>query len=168
MHIHIGQRIPSGVVLYRSYFFFQAEDGIRDYKVTGVQTCALPISDTTRPARKPENRQSHNKTTNAARYLVDTKTMEYINSATIEIRKRPPYESTILRSDHRRRFVDNSTNSIAKRPPDSSTAPFKENGIQRSSASNCRRRTNLVSSPSYQYDGLNQGAYEAENGCANS
>src|SRR5256885_1075280 len=25
-------------------FFFQAEDGIRDYKVTGVQTCALPIS----------------------------------------------------------------------------------------------------------------------------
>src|SRR5215467_5416399 len=26
-------------------FFFQAEDGIRDYKVTGVQTCALPIYD---------------------------------------------------------------------------------------------------------------------------
>src|SRR5438552_17742429 len=27
-----------------SYFFFQAEDGIRDDLVTGVQTCALPIS----------------------------------------------------------------------------------------------------------------------------
>src|SRR5207248_4939511 len=27
------------------YFFFQAEDGIRDRTVTGVQTCALPISD---------------------------------------------------------------------------------------------------------------------------
>src|SRR5688500_19745753 len=26
------------------HFLFQAEDGIRDYKVTGVQTCALPIS----------------------------------------------------------------------------------------------------------------------------
>src|SRR6267154_2557581 len=26
-------------------FFFQAEDGIRDGRVTGVQTCALPISD---------------------------------------------------------------------------------------------------------------------------
>src|SRR5688500_492925 len=26
------------------FCFFQAEDGIRDYKVTGVQTCALPIS----------------------------------------------------------------------------------------------------------------------------
>src|ERR1022692_5096806 len=25
------------------HFFFQAEGGIRDYKVTGVQTCALPI-----------------------------------------------------------------------------------------------------------------------------
>src|SRR5256885_9337761 len=34
-------------VVYGSvvFFFFQAEDGIRDYKVTGVQTCALPISD---------------------------------------------------------------------------------------------------------------------------
>src|SRR2546430_6124240 len=30
------------------FFFFQAEDGIRDLTVTGVQTCALPIS---RPAR---------------------------------------------------------------------------------------------------------------------
>ena len=26
-------------------FFFQAEDGIRDVAVTGVQTCALPISE---------------------------------------------------------------------------------------------------------------------------
>src|SRR5256885_808688 len=29
--------------LVEMHFFFQAEDGIRDYKVTGVQTCALPI-----------------------------------------------------------------------------------------------------------------------------
>src|SRR5690606_39995151 len=28
------------------YFLFQAEDGIRDFHVTGVQTCALPISRT--------------------------------------------------------------------------------------------------------------------------
>src|SRR5256886_17046428 len=28
----------------RVFFFFQAEDGIRDLTVTGVQTCALPIS----------------------------------------------------------------------------------------------------------------------------
>src|SRR2546430_12765961 len=30
--------------MVRSFFFFQAEDGIRDLTVTGVQTCALPIS----------------------------------------------------------------------------------------------------------------------------
>src|SRR5690348_1357428 len=30
--------------LYFTFFFFQAEDGIRDGRVTGVQTCALPIS----------------------------------------------------------------------------------------------------------------------------
>src|SRR5690606_40667444 len=29
--------------LYVALFFFQAEDGIRDFHVTGVQTCALPI-----------------------------------------------------------------------------------------------------------------------------
>src|SRR3989475_3410750 len=29
---------------YHLFFFFQAEDGIRDLTVTGVQTCALPIS----------------------------------------------------------------------------------------------------------------------------
>src|SRR5687768_17905262 len=30
--------------VYDFFFFFQAEDGIRDVAVTGVQTCALPIS----------------------------------------------------------------------------------------------------------------------------
>src|SRR5690606_29819349 len=35
-------------------FFFQAEDGIRDFHVTGVQTCALPIS-LSRNRRGPED-----------------------------------------------------------------------------------------------------------------
>src|SRR5207253_6945082 len=34
----------SGGSPLRTCFFFQAEDGIRDGHVTGVQTCALPIS----------------------------------------------------------------------------------------------------------------------------
>src|SRR2546427_1533431 len=34
------------------FFFFQAEDGIRDLTVTGVQTCALPISGKRRAARE--------------------------------------------------------------------------------------------------------------------
>src|SRR5256884_6426217 len=37
------------------FFFFQAEDGIRDVAVTGVQTCALPIS---RPARRHPSRRA--------------------------------------------------------------------------------------------------------------
>src|SRR5256885_6036837 len=40
------------VLRYRYFFFFQAEDGIRDYKVTGVQTCALPISGARSPVLK--------------------------------------------------------------------------------------------------------------------
>src|SRR3989454_2822333 len=42
------------VFIYLSFFFFQAEDGIRDYKVTGVQTCALPISRAPDGQRLPE------------------------------------------------------------------------------------------------------------------
>src|SRR5256885_7910278 len=38
------------------FFFFQAEDGIRDYKVTGVQTCALPISDDVALGKGQEHR----------------------------------------------------------------------------------------------------------------
>src|SRR5437867_5912746 len=33
------------IILLHLFFFFQAEDGIRDRTVTGVQTCALPISE---------------------------------------------------------------------------------------------------------------------------
>src|ERR1022692_3872265 len=45
------------VVHYICFFFFQAEDGIRDYKVTGVQTCALPIcSQTDRHLVEPARR----------------------------------------------------------------------------------------------------------------
>ena len=32
-----------GLIVGLVFFFFQAEDGIRDIGVTGVQTCALPI-----------------------------------------------------------------------------------------------------------------------------
>src|SRR2546430_10748806 len=39
--VHLSSRLQVSAV---SFFFFQAEDGIRDLTVTGVQTCALPIS----------------------------------------------------------------------------------------------------------------------------
>src|SRR5256885_8776846 len=39
----VGSYLDLGEEEWSWFFFFQAEDGIRDYKVTGVQTCALPI-----------------------------------------------------------------------------------------------------------------------------
>src|SRR5260370_25164604 len=39
--------------MYLWFFFFQAEDGIRDSSVTGVQTCALPISAGIIPIQTP-------------------------------------------------------------------------------------------------------------------
>src|SRR2546430_11114286 len=52
-HFRLGSPHRGGdVVVSRTsylitcFFFFQAEDGIRDLTVTGVQTCALPISQT--------------------------------------------------------------------------------------------------------------------------
>src|SRR5258708_36910188 len=41
------------------FFFFQAEDGIRDDLVTGVQTCALPISTPTRRSWRYVRRLAH-------------------------------------------------------------------------------------------------------------
>ena len=38
-----GWRMAEVDAVEMLFFFFQAEDGIRDTSVTGVQTCALPI-----------------------------------------------------------------------------------------------------------------------------
>src|SRR2546426_2008751 len=43
-NLNSEEEITWTIILSLFFFFFQAEDGIRDYKVTGVQTCALPIS----------------------------------------------------------------------------------------------------------------------------
>src|SRR5436189_991190 len=52
------------------FFFFQAEDGIRDTSVTGVQTCALPISPPVGRANSckqtPVSRGRHTRTVWAA------------------------------------------------------------------------------------------------------
>ena len=43
MAVACGAGFNDVFLLFFFFFFFQAEDGIRDYDVTGVQTCALPI-----------------------------------------------------------------------------------------------------------------------------
>src|SRR6202521_6297016 len=40
--VELARKAIVAMILF--FFFFQAEDGIRDSEVTGVQTCALPIS----------------------------------------------------------------------------------------------------------------------------
>ena len=42
--VQLGVIMCCSCRLFGALFFFQAEDGIRDDLVTGVQTCALPIS----------------------------------------------------------------------------------------------------------------------------
>src|SRR2546426_9604874 len=64
------------IVLLCFFFFFQAEDGIRDYKVTGVQTCALPIL---RHVRSRASQESGRMVTSAIRLWT---------AATFEVAKR--------------------------------------------------------------------------------
>src|SRR6266705_1753188 len=56
------------------FFFFQAEDGIRDRTVTGVQTCALPIFGTARPVVGEYVRIVHAQNTGAAFGLLPERT----------------------------------------------------------------------------------------------
>src|SRR5207245_5807146 len=60
--IVINHELLSVVLLF---FFFQAEDGIRDATVTGVQTCALPIST----IRAPQDRLLTSAVSSAGRTL---------------------------------------------------------------------------------------------------
>src|SRR5699024_12066391 len=54
------------ICLSHIYFFFQAEDGIRDRNVTGVQTCALPIYNTTNFKAPDASLQSQSLTHNTS------------------------------------------------------------------------------------------------------
>src|ERR1019366_3454164 len=46
-------------IIIMFFFFFQAEDGIRDWSVTGVQTCALPIWIAPDLAQERQHRRAH-------------------------------------------------------------------------------------------------------------
>src|SRR2546422_1511519 len=60
------------------FFFFQAEDGIRDVAVTGVQTCALPISRFAPPRRLTAGAQSEQDAVAAIlNYVVDHLQYQY-------------------------------------------------------------------------------------------
>src|SRR5687768_13726635 len=69
-------------------FFFQAEDGIRDVAVTGVQTCALPISSDALQAAMEAQQQLHNEAWSPApikvRMGIHTGTAQLADDPTIE------------------------------------------------------------------------------------
>src|SRR5439155_10465542 len=66
------------------FFFFQAEDGIRDGHVTGVQTCALPISSCWLP-RPPAGRRTKPTTAPSRADLL----------AQQELRQLPPHDARV-------------------------------------------------------------------------
>src|SRR6266567_4652649 len=70
------------------FFFFQAEDGIRDLTVTGVQTCALPISATMGPL------QGKLETVNAAAIVATATGCSIAETGTTTWR--PPYAPVTL------------------------------------------------------------------------
>src|SRR5205823_6775203 len=81
------------------FFFFQAEDGIRDKLVTGVQTCALPISG--RFAREPVEKSSSTTTSPPAASKRAT-ILEPTKPAPPVTRTLRPRSSAVRRSEERR------------------------------------------------------------------
>src|SRR5256886_12092965 len=84
----------------RVFFFFQAEDGIRDLTVTGVQTCALPISP-------PERKREHELVASALRWVDATSSCSRLRSGGVSMPPRPlliaaSVRLSRLRSEERR------------------------------------------------------------------
>src|SRR5438046_9342266 len=76
------------------FFFFQAEDGIRDWSVTGVQTCALPISHPDAASRVGDGpHMVGSRVKNSTRYLRQRRCVIPDNPAVIRI---------VVRSEERR------------------------------------------------------------------
>src|SRR5256885_7048213 len=65
------------------FFFFQAEDGIRDYKVTGVQTCALPILRSAMAVREAVRRRWRGTCSSRSRTTCDFEILRPRDSASM-------------------------------------------------------------------------------------
>src|SRR5690606_40527630 len=89
-------------VLFLCYFFFQAEDGIRDFHVTGVQTCALPISLPGSPSPGPPRQLTgqirRGSSTSSTQFLLPA----WISTPTTRVRLRLTMVSMRPRSEERR------------------------------------------------------------------
>src|SRR5258708_15370621 len=100
---HSEIRVGCGEIVSQLVFFFQAEDGIRDDLVTGVQTCALPISPsrhcspTATSARRSRTRSAKCKSssTNSSPKLPNTTPKD-------KAKRKPRLANTNNRSEERR------------------------------------------------------------------
>src|SRR5256885_5136032 len=92
--------LPDRSVDVQVFFFFQAEDGIRDYKVTGVQTCALPIFKDRPAAAHPAGTHRRAATRDRTRFRLDF--LLDFASKSVRIRKTDLYLQRPGRSEERR------------------------------------------------------------------
>src|SRR5699024_11941846 len=76
-------------------FFFQAEDGIRDRNVTGVQTCALPISVYERINHDPNRPNANGKSLEDLKSLYSKRESSYNDIAFIHIDADRPKEVVV-------------------------------------------------------------------------
>src|SRR5439155_16045458 len=91
------------------FFFFQAEDGIRDGHVTGVQTCALPILNGTTPTPSSRARIVAMSTRSPGRstWMIDRKSTRLnsshvaISYAVLCLKKKKTIANSLLDTRHR-------------------------------------------------------------------
>src|SRR5258708_26502659 len=97
----IGQRATISCVRCLCFFFFQAEDGIRDDLVTGVQTCALPISAEAK-AEGQQTLETMQDTEGGATALDNASTSSIKDAVSAAQQAEKDMESKIARSEERR------------------------------------------------------------------
>src|SRR2546430_7942286 len=108
VNLYVGMwvvvKVVDDVLLF--YFFFQAEDGIRDLTVTGVQTCALPIYDRARRLAV-EHRAEHRMILGQPLALlepleqvIERARTDAVKQAIVAPRQRGDRKSTRLNSSH--------------------------------------------------------------------
>src|SRR6266446_7394217 len=80
-----------------AHFFFQAEDGIRDYKVNGVQTCALPILPAARGQHVSGLPEDRNSELRALFFESAGELLQSLNEAGLDLEANPADEEVIRR-----------------------------------------------------------------------
>src|SRR5690606_40628702 len=93
------------IIKHNIFFFFQAEDGIRDFHVTGVQTCALPIFSRTEWVE--ENRDVVVRAAAAMlaanRYITDPANRDQVIEAAAQVTERRSEERRVGKEKRSRR-----------------------------------------------------------------